>query len=261
MGPVPTPRQESVSFDRAAGYYDATRSLPAEVARAQTALLLDELGPPGRPVLEIGVGTGRVALPLAERHRVVGIDLSREMLRVLAAKEADVLAVEGDALRLPFRSGTFAAVVACHVLHLVRDWRRAVDEVRRVLTPGGLLLASRGSRREGLGNELALRIRDVTGMSEAFVGLDDLDELDDLLVADGWAVRHPEPIPRPSTATVADYFDGVEANCFSWTWPLTDEQRATAVRQVRAWVVEQYGDPAETPLPHPPVSWHVYRRP
>jgi SAM-dependent methyltransferase len=178
---------ESVSFDRAASYYDATRALPPEVAREQTQLLLDEIGSSARPVLEIGVGTGRIAAPLAGRHRVVGIDLSREMLRVLAAKDSGVAAVEGDAVRLPFRSEAFGAVVACHVLHLVRDWQRAVAEVGRVLVPGGVLLVSRGRTRAGLGCELEDRIRDVAGLTESYIGLDDPAELDG--ISTSWAGR------------------------------------------------------------------------
>src|SRR5262245_19720761 len=107
MAPMNASAPESVSFDRAAHFYDATRSLPPEVAQAQTAQLLSELGDADRPVLEIGVGTGRIGAPLADRHRIVGIDLSREMLRVLAGKQSGVVAVEGDAARLPFRGETF----------------------------------------------------------------------------------------------------------------------------------------------------------
>jgi ubiquinone/menaquinone biosynthesis C-methylase UbiE len=252
---------ESVSFDRAAGFYDATRGLPPEVAQAQTALLLAELGDADRPVLEIGVGTGRISAPLAERHWVVGIDLSREMLRVLADKRSGVVAVEADAVRLPFGSATFGAVLACHILHLVRDWRRAVDEVVRVLTPGGVLLASRGRPRTGLPAELDRRLRRAAGLTGMFIGLDDLDELDADLTAKGWVVQSLEPIPQPSRWSIANYFDAIESNLFSWTWPLSDEQRLAAVREVRAWVAAELGEPARTPMPIGPIHWRVYRRP
>jgi SAM-dependent methyltransferase len=252
---------DSVSFDRAAHFYDATRALPLEVAQAQTAQLLSVLADADRPVLEIGVGTGRISVPLADRHRIVGIDLSREMLRVLAGKESGVVAVEGDAARLPFRRGTFDAAIVCHVLHLVRAWRRAVDEVARVLVPGGLLLASRGRPRTGLATELDARVREAAGMTDTFIGLDDLGELDARLTEAGWSVRQLAPIPRSASWTVADYFAGVESNCFSWTWPLSDEQRRTAVREVRAWAIAELGDPARTPLPADPIRWHSYRRP
>ena len=251
---------ESVSFDRAADFYDATRSLPPDVAREQTALLHSELDG-GGPVLEVGVGTGRISAPLADRHRIVGVDLSREMLRVLAAKESGVRPIEADAVRLPFGSATFGAVIACHVLHLVPDWRRAVDEVGRVLAPGGLLLATRGRPRSGLAAEIDGRLRDASGLTGMFVGLDDLDELDALLGAQGWSVQQLRPIPLPLSHTVEEHLEGVESNCYSWTWRLTDEQRTAAVREVRAWVTAELGDPAQTSLPAGPIRWHAYRRP
>jgi ubiquinone/menaquinone biosynthesis C-methylase UbiE len=224
-------------------------------------LLVDEIGEPGRQVLEIGVGTGRIGIPLADRHRVVGVDVSREMLRVLAGKQADVSAVEADASRLPFRSGVFDAVVACHVLHLVRDWQRVIEEAHRVLVPGGVLLASRGRSRDGLGAELDARILDAAGLARTYIGLDDLTDLDTRLAADGWAVSRLPEISQPTTESVADYLDLIESNRRSWTWSMSDEQRMASAREVRDWVIKSYGDPAQTPLSAPPIRWHAYRRP
>jgi ubiquinone/menaquinone biosynthesis C-methylase UbiE len=66
---------ESVNFDRAAGYYDATRALSATMA-ALTGLLATELAD-RQPCLEIGVGTGRFALPLrAAGIAMAGTDIS-----------------------------------------------------------------------------------------------------------------------------------------------------------------------------------------
>ena len=136
---------ESVNFDRAAGYYDATRALPAASMDALTAMLAAELG--GRqPCLEIGVGTGRVALPLRDRGvRLAGLDIAGAMLRRLVANAGDSTApplVQGDASRLPVAAATFGSVLAVHVLHLIPHWRVAVDEALRVLRPGGALVAS-----------------------------------------------------------------------------------------------------------------------
>ena len=76
---------ESVNFDRAAGFYDATRALPATAMAQLTGLLAAELA--GRqPCVEIGVGTGRFALPLrAAGIAMAGTDISGAMLRRLAA--------------------------------------------------------------------------------------------------------------------------------------------------------------------------------
>jgi SAM-dependent methyltransferase len=75
---------EPVNFDQAAGYYDATRALPAAAMERLTGLLADELA--GRQAcLEIGVGTGRFAQPLRGAGiAIAGTDISGAMLRRLA---------------------------------------------------------------------------------------------------------------------------------------------------------------------------------
>jgi len=79
-------------------------------------------------VLELGVGTGRLAVPLRERgFKVVGVDLSRKMLDQGRAKGLDRL-VLGDVCRLPFRRKSVDAVLAVHVLHLIERLRDVVLE-------------------------------------------------------------------------------------------------------------------------------------
>jgi ubiquinone/menaquinone biosynthesis C-methylase UbiE len=68
---------DSVVFDRAASFYDETRGFPPGEERSIAALIsrVGHLGPDSR-VFEIGIGTGRIALPLARHVRAVyGIDL------------------------------------------------------------------------------------------------------------------------------------------------------------------------------------------
>jgi ubiquinone/menaquinone biosynthesis C-methylase UbiE len=113
-----------VCFDRAADVYDATRR-PArpEVIDA----LADELSDCSS-VLELGVGTGRLAVPLMERgFRVVGVDMSRKMLDQGRGKGLERL-VLGDVRRLPFRPKSVDAVLAVHVLHLIENLRDVLTE-------------------------------------------------------------------------------------------------------------------------------------
>src|SRR3954465_9664758 len=77
-----------VSFDRAATFYDRTRSIPAGAMDQVVEQLLGELDGRG-PALEIGVGTGRIALPLRKAGvAITGIDVSIAMMRVLVSKTA-----------------------------------------------------------------------------------------------------------------------------------------------------------------------------
>lgn len=94
-------------------------------------------------VLEVGTGTGR-CLPLYERaHRVIAIEPDADMrtraIRRAAGARVPVEVRDGDASALNLPDGTVDEVVSCWVLCTVPDPRRALDEMRRVLRPGGLL--------------------------------------------------------------------------------------------------------------------------
>lgn len=134
----------SVSFDNAADIYDDTRAIPPEATEKRTEALLTELRALGSDrLLEVGIGTGRIARPLMERGvRVTGVDLAPRMMQRLRDQltprhTAPDLAL-ADATRLPFRSDAFHAILIVHVLHLVSDWRGTVAEMLRVLAPGGV---------------------------------------------------------------------------------------------------------------------------
>src|SRR6186713_487722 len=111
-----TESKESVVFDRAAEYYDETRGFPPGVEQHAADLIcrVGNLTNASR-VLEIGVGTGRIALPLATRVRhIFGIDLARPMLRRLRSKQVSepLDVVEGDITRLTFPTHRFDGAVA-----------------------------------------------------------------------------------------------------------------------------------------------------
>ena len=257
----------SVSFDRAADYYDRTRALPAARAAAQTELLAGQLTQAVGPCLEIGVGTGRVALPLAAAgHRVIGLDLSAPMLERLRAKDpaATVPVVRADALALPFARGAFGAALACHVLHLVADWVRAVQELVRVVVPGGVLLVTRGVARDGMLAQLSARIRVEADLPRDPTRLDDLDKLDAYLYGRGATLTQLPAIdvgPDEPVGSVEDFLALTADGVSSWTWGADPDRLRAAVASVRSWVSRELGDPSVLPAPPPPIRWHRYRLP
>jgi ubiquinone/menaquinone biosynthesis C-methylase UbiE len=140
----------SVSFERAADVYDRTR-LTDPVALAGALDLLDQMLPSGR-VLEIGVGTGAIAIPLAERgRRVIGLDVSKAMLERLRAKEGTggVTVAIADATRLSVADGAFCGAYCRWVLHLISSWRDAVRELCRVVEAGGVIVVEPGGYSGG----------------------------------------------------------------------------------------------------------------
>ena len=182
----------SLSFDSVAHIYDATRGYPDDIAQ-QIAGAIEKTAnaTPQTAFLEVGIGTGRIALPLASLgHNYTGVDISEKMIEQLVAKlgtngwqerelpwghlpdeampdsspvpivrrfthtenHASMRLVVSDMTHLPFRDASFDAVVAVHVFHLTSDWQDAIKEVLRVLRPGGLLL--HGWDENGMSNDL-----------------------------------------------------------------------------------------------------------
>ena len=254
----------SVSFDRAAGYYDRTRAQPDDVM----ARLLEALAailPRDPPCLEIGVGTGRIAIPLYETGvKVVGADISLEMLRKLAAKRVGdgPEMTMADATHLPFADATFGSAIASHVLHLIPDWRDAVRELVRVIRPGGILAASRGSHlKGGWRDEVSARFFREAGDPPWPPGMDDIAELDAEMAAIG-AEREPFPDLLKEEAMSIDELlqtmtDGVWAAC----WALDHPTRKRAAAATRDWAIHEYGDlSVARPLVAGSV-WRAYRLP
>jgi SAM-dependent methyltransferase len=98
-------------------------------------------------VVDIGCGNGAYLGPLARRSsHVIGVDLSMGMLRAAARHSGGASLVAADAQQLPLRDGLADAVVAAHMLYHVPDIRAALAETRRLLRPGGLLLAAANGR-------------------------------------------------------------------------------------------------------------------
>lgn len=257
MSEATEPGGLSVAFDRAARFYDETRGLPAAVVAAQNGVL-DAALPSDGWCLEIGVGTGRIAIPLAEAgHRMVGVDLSPPMLRRLRAKAPHAVPVLlADATRLPFPDATFDAAVAAHVFHLIPAWLTAITELLRVVRPGGRLLATRAG--EGpVESAIRSQFLRFSGQRTGAVGLVDLSQLDDQMRALGAEIRALPPIANTGYPA-AEYLDRIEADRYSWTWPLDDALRRRAVAHTRDWFRDTYGDPHQLMVFTEPIRWHAY---
>jgi ubiquinone/menaquinone biosynthesis C-methylase UbiE len=110
----------------------------ALIADTQARVLTDMAGRiHGRPILDVGTGTGRAALLFARGGaQVTGVDASEEMLAVARHRaEAEGLRVtfrHGDAHDLQFADRTFDVAVSLRVLMHTPEWRRCIAELCRV---------------------------------------------------------------------------------------------------------------------------------
>jgi len=108
------------------------------IARTQEQVIAGFLDPvEGREVLDVGTGTGRAAIALAQRGaRVTGIDASAEMLAVAERRAhdtgVDVTFLRGDAHGLGFDDRSFDGVICLRVLMHTPNWRKSLAELCRV---------------------------------------------------------------------------------------------------------------------------------
>jgi ubiquinone/menaquinone biosynthesis C-methylase UbiE len=220
---------KSLSFDRAASFYDATRALDPDVARRLTDALEREIRVVGERVLEPGIGTGRIARPLAERGiRVTGADISRLMMEHLVAQltpshmPPDL--VLADATCLPFADGAFPAAMVCHLLHLIPEWRTAIGELRRVLAPDGVVLhhgegESDRNRSPAMNDKIdeLLANRGFTRRRRPTV-----DDIRDAFTTTGGSLRIEVIAEWDDNGTLEQHFGESRTRAHSWTWEIPE---------------------------------------
>jgi SAM-dependent methyltransferase len=255
-----SPSGTPVTFDRAVDYYDRTRALPPDVMERVVELLVDELAGRGT-ILEVGVGTGRIALPLHERGvDLIGIDVSRQMVVKLIETAGGIPfpLLLGDATRLPFATSSLSAAVAAHVLHLISDWRTALDELIRVIGRGGLLLVDLGRWGTGRLHEVTEYWSRAAGLEATHPGVFERDLLDDTMKARGAGVRELEQISGSRTISYETAISQYEEGLWSFTWRASEAARREAADKTREWARENLG-PLDEPFEDEViVRWRAY---
>jgi phosphatidylethanolamine/phosphatidyl-N-methylethanolamine N-methyltransferase len=142
------------SYRRWAPVYDLTFG---RITQGGRILAANHVNAQGGVVLEVGIGTGLALEYYAPGVRITGIDLSAEMLR-----EADIRArkkglrnlaglFEMDARALAFPDAAFDHVAAMHIMSVVPEPERVLNEMARVCRPGGSVLIANhfAGRAEG----------------------------------------------------------------------------------------------------------------
>jgi demethylmenaquinone methyltransferase/2-methoxy-6-polyprenyl-1,4-benzoquinol methylase len=112
----------------------------------------------GERALDLAAGTGDIAFAVAARGaKTIGLDITHRMLQLAHRRQGDggqapspnhVELITGDMTSLPFRSSSFDLVTTGYGLRNVPDLNTAIDEIARVLRPGGRLLSLDFNRPE-----------------------------------------------------------------------------------------------------------------
>ncbi len=258
-----------ISFDQAVEYYDETRGYREGTAEQIRDALVTLVGATAETrFLELGVGTGRIALPFIRAgYDYTGVDISAAMMARLTAKlEADpqphsyrYRLHQANVLQLPYPNGSFDVILAVHVFHLINDWQAGIDEARRVLKkPGGwLLLAQDDStdQSDGPDNFMPGRvvrqkwdeIMQSLGISGQQRGQGRWDRREEILtyLSQNWVEAQEitlleYQLPPLSARQMADR---IRARMYSSDWATPDEIFQQADHQLAEWV--------NTECPHP----------
>ena len=204
------------AFAKIAKRYDLTNhvlSLGTDVLwRRKVAGIVTRFEP--KTLLDVATGTGDLAAALADKCpglAITGLDFSEQMLDIARTRKIPGLnLVHGDAMKMPFASGTFDAVTSAFGLRNLSSWGDAIWEMARVTRTGGHLIIfdfslpqnvlMRGPYRFYL-HRLIPRVAGwITGHREAYSYLAGSIEtfpsgeaMCDLIKANGWV--RPQAIP------------------------------------------------------------------
>ncbi len=250
-----------MSYDRIAEQYDATRGYTEAGTARITEILAAGFAGRGK-VLEIGIGTGQLALGLRSAGvDVTGVDRSVPMLARVGEKAGGTPPfplVVGDATELPFRDGVFGAAYFRWILHLIRAWPDAMGEAVRVVGPGGVIAGAIGGM-QGKKHETQRHFESLAGVSSIPIGLpwQAWDALDAQMVSLGCAVRILPAFEDPAQQSLGEFIRAIEDDVYSWTWKLDADTRIVCARKTRTWAQVRFGDlEAIHDVAH--VEWHAF---
>jgi len=155
----------------------------------------------GEHILDLGCGDGQLTQKIVRTGaNVIGVDASPEMVE--AARARGIVADVANAEELPFMRQEFDAVFSNAALHWVRGQDAMMNQVHRVLKPGGRFVAEMG----GHGNVAAIRVAFLAVLNRHGLAERELEEnyyptLEEYtrrLAGHGFTVQRMELIPRPT---------------------------------------------------------------
>jgi ubiquinone/menaquinone biosynthesis C-methylase UbiE len=243
------PARELKSFDRVASVYDETRSAPPVVAEAVTRALLDVLRENGASrLLEVGIGTGRIACPLADGGvRVTGIDISPKMLAVLRAKTRAIDVVLSEAAHPPFQNGSFDAALFVHILHLIPQPAAMIEATLNLLRRPGVVII--GTEDDPPVQNIVDEI--ITNAKRQIAGVDDEardaeakargDALMSAVEARGGSVSRRKVVSWAHTTTVGEMLERQARRDYSSSWSMPEAAHTAFIDRLKQEFAELPG--------------------
>lgn len=236
---------ESINYDRAADFYDATRAYPKGIAEEIAAFIAKKaFFKPDTNMLEIGIGTGRIALPMsAHVGSLIGVDISSRMMAKLREKQTSepIQLAQANAEHLPFAARTFKNVFMSHVLHLVSNPQQVLSEVARVLQRPGQFIHIRGINEHPPAIEALMAEWNKHRKSSAKSPHERI-AADDLITADAWLKLEEHRFIYPDTENPARFIETIQNRWWSHTWEMSEPEIEIASLALKRVATEQFGE-------------------
>ncbi len=242
----------------AAGRYNAARNLPEETKRFWVNSLKAVL-PPGDVgrCLDLGCGTGRFTETLAQAFAcpVVGVEPSEAMLAV--ARNEDLPGVEwkkGSAEDIPLEDGAVGLVFMSQVFHHLSDPQKALQEIHRVLAPGGCLVIRNGTAENNEETEWLQCFPEALAF--------DIARMQTRRALEETVCRRPFDLIAQQTfrqffaPSYREYYEKIGGRGLSSLIAISDEAFARGMERFRVWADAQ---PPDEPV-YEPVDVFVFRR-
>lgn len=234
--------RQNMSFDRVAHLYDETRSLPPDATRKVTALIA-QVGrfTPRTCLLEIGIGTGRMAIPLLEHlPNITGVDIGMGMLHRLRTKTGAerVRLALADAADLPFGDSTFDRILISHLFHLLPEPERVNEAILRVLERGGYLLHCRTEVHPGV---LAARRAADSAVNGTGSEKRRWSQAQSFLDHAGWGRHTSHTLTYTEHFTPSHFMESFRKRAWSSIWHASDDAIARGVEAMRGPLLDAFG--------------------
>jgi len=220
----------------------------------------------GARVLDVGAGTGRVAIAFASIGcKTVALDPAMPMLCELQRKalEHQVRVVVGEGARLPFAKGSFDAVSLARILYLISDWQLVLRETYDVLKPGGCLFHEWGN---GQADEAWVQIREKARALFQDAGIDSPfhpgaraeAKVEEYVTQLGFVRSTELPIGPGPAMTLRDFLGRVASGELSYTWNVPKQVQESCLPQLQKWCEGTFDLDRPVPIPRE-LYWTIYR--
>lgn len=257
---------QRVDFSANASVYDNRHGAILAPDIAHDLVSRGELPREGR-VLDVGAGTGRVAIAFAAiGFKTVALDPALPMLGELRRKAPDsqIHAVAGEGTRLPFIASHFDAVILARVLYLMADWQMVLRQTYDMLKPGGCLFHEWANGEAGEAwvqiREMSRTLFEEAGVNNPFhPGALSEAEVDDFLVGLGLDRRNELRIGPGPTMTLRDFVEKIVSGEFSYIWNVPTHVRKSCLPRLRRWSEITFDLERSVPVPKD-LRWTIYRK-